>query len=314
MQEVLTLQHVTHDYGAVRALSDVSLSLPVGPIGLVGQNGAGKSTLLQLLLGLIIPTQGQVRVLDWNVRKAGIELRGRIGYMPERAAFIPGMTGIEFVSLAGCLCGMPRRQAMRRAHETLSYLGLDEARYRRLEQYSVGMKQRLKLAAALVHDPDLLLLDEPAAGLDPDGRSAMLAVLQTLAGRSGKSLILSSHLLGDIQRVCQCAVILHQGCVVHVGRIQDLRFCQPRCYRLHWEGDGRAFLRELRQAGATTEERESQNMARVVVPENWITQRFFAAAVRHEVQLTGLAPEEETLESVYRRLIQKVPAVTGDNK
>src|SRR5262245_43702534 len=201
MTLLLTLSGVTHFYGKVCALRDVTLELAPGAIGLVGQNGAGKSTLMQILLGLIRLSSGAAEVLGHNVRTAGMELRGRVGYMPERDAIIPGLNGVEYVALTGELCGMPRRQALRRAHETLSYLGMEDARYRRLDQYSVGMIQRLKLAATLVHDPDLLLLDEPTSGLDPDGRAAMLSLLGRLASRPGKSLILASHLLGDIQRV-----------------------------------------------------------------------------------------------------------------
>lgn len=303
MSTLMELDGVTHDYGSVRALTDVCLSVPCAAVGLVGQNGAGKSTLLQILLGLIQPTAGDVRVLGRDLRTAGIELRGRIGYMSERDAFIPGLNGIEYVTLAGTLCGMPRRQAMRRAHETLSYLGLEEARYRRLEQYSVGMKQRLKLAATLVHDPDLLLLDEPTAGLDPDGRAAMLRVLNVLAERPGKSLILSSHLLGDIERVCQWAVIVNQGRVLRVARMEELREQKQRSYRLRWEGDGQAFLQSLERSRVHVEPGRKEDEIRVTVPEDWSTQTFFALALEHCLQLTGLEPEEDDLETVYRKLI-----------
>ena len=195
MTSLIELSNVTHYYGQVCALNDVSVEVGSGAVGLIGQNGAGKSTMMQILLGLIQPTQGSARVLDQDVRDGGLQLRGRIGYMPEREVLIPGLRGVEFVALAGELSGLSRRQAKRRAHETLSYLGLEEARYRKLEQYSVGMKQRLKLAATLVHDPDVLLLDEPTAGLDTAGRSAMLRLLCVLAARPNKSLIMSSHLL-----------------------------------------------------------------------------------------------------------------------
>ena len=303
MDLLLDLQDVSHRYGAVRALEGISLQIPVGPVGLVGQNGAGKSTLMQILLGLIQPTQGVAKVLGLDVRTAGVALRGRVGYMPERAALLPGLYGIEYVALAGELCGMPRRQALRRAHETLSHLGLEDARYRRLEQYSLGMTQRLKLAATLVHDPDLLLLDEPTSGLDPEGRAAMLGLLGALARRPGKSLLLASHLLGDIELVCGSTIILHQGRVLSVGTLAELRAERSRCYRLEWNGGGESFLASLRDAGATVADVSPTGRARAVVPSDWQTRRFFALATEHATALTRLEVEEEDLEAVYHRLL-----------
>ena len=294
---------VTHDYGRVRALSDVSLAVEAGAIGLVGQNGAGKSTLLQILLGLIRPTQGVARVLGLDVRMSGVRVRGRVGYMPERGSLVPGLRGVEFVALAGQLSGMPRRQSLRRAHEVLSYLGLEEARYRYLEQYSVGMKQRLKLAAALVHDPPVLLLDEPTAGLDPDGRTAMLGVLRALAQRPNRSLILSSHLLGDIERVCRTAVILDRGIVVRTGRIEGFRRAQPKQFRMRCSGDARALLDKLRSQGIEIQAEGASGVARIRLPEQLSTRDVFAESLRHHVLITGLEPDEEDFAMVYRRML-----------
>jgi ABC-2 type transport system ATP-binding protein len=302
MDALMELRHLSHDYGKVPALREVNVAVPPGAIGLVGQNGAGKSTLMQILLGLIRPTQGEAVVLGRVVRTAGSELRGRVGYMPERNALIPGLQGIEYVALAGELCGMPRRQALRRAHETLTDLGLEDARYRKLEQYSLGMVQRLKLAATLVHDPDLLLLDEPTSGLDPEGRSAMLNLLESLAGRPGKSLLLATHLLGDIERVCRQAIILRQGEVVSVGPIEQLRRSHARSFRLRYEGDASNFAAALRNRGVEVDATEP-GTAKVLVPERWQTRDFFVCAVDHRLQLTGLEPEEEDLQAAYERMI-----------
>ncbi len=164
---IVDIQHVSRSYGSVRALRDVNLTLMPGTIGLVGNNGAGKSTLLKVLLGLLAPDEGGGTILGCDIRHGSPTLRGRVGYMPEAAAIVPMLKGVEFVAFAGDLYGMPRRDARRRAHEVLNYVGLGELRYRRLEEYSTGNLQRLKLAAALVHDPQLLLLDEPTNGLDP---------------------------------------------------------------------------------------------------------------------------------------------------
>ncbi|NLF71546.1 MAG: ABC transporter ATP-binding protein [Candidatus Anammoximicrobium sp.] len=302
---------VTHDYGRVRALCDVSLVVEAGAIGLVGQNGAGKSTLLQILLGLIRPTQGVARVLGLDVRTAGVRVRGRVGYMPERGSLVPGLRGVEYVALAGQLSGMPRRQSLRRAHEVLSYLGLEEARYRYLEQYSVGMKQRLKLAAALVHDPRVLLLDEPTAGLDPDGRTAMLGVLRALAQRPNRSLILSSHLLGDIERVCQTAVILDRGAVVRTGRIEEFRQAQAKRFRIRCSGDARALLDHLRCQGVEVQAAETGDVARIRLPDQLSTRDVFAESLRHNVVITGLEPDEEDFAMAYRRMVSAGEPFTG---
>jgi ABC-2 type transport system ATP-binding protein len=168
------------------------------------------------------------------------------------------------------------------------------------------MIQRLKLAATLVHDPDLLLLDEPTSGLDPEGRAAMLGLLRSLASRPGKSLVLASHLLGDIERVCQSAIILNRGQVVGVGRLEQLRITRQRCYRLQWEGDAAAFLDELQSQGVQLQTDERARRTRATVPDAWETRTFFAAAQRHALLLTGLEPEEEDLEAVYHRVINPV--------
>lgn len=308
MSLLFDLQHLSHSYGTVLALRDVSLQIEPGPIGLVGANGAGKSTLMQILLGLIRPTEGRAVVLGHDIRSAGIRLRGRVGYMPERDSLVTGLNGIEYVALAGELCGMPRKQALRRSHESLSYLGLEDARYRRLDEYSVGMTQRLKLAATLVHDPDLLLLDEPTSGLDPEGRAAMLGLLKALAARPGKSLLLASHLLGDIERVCRSAVFLKQGEVVKVGRMDELRSTRPRCFRLRWEGNATGFLAGLRARGVEVREDDRPDQARALVPASWATHQFFAEAHQQAIQLTALEPETEDLQAVYQRVASETQA------
>jgi ABC-2 type transport system ATP-binding protein len=301
---LIELENVTHFYGAVCALRTVTLRVEPGAVGLIGQNGAGKSTLLKILLGLIRPTSGRGTVLGLDILGQGLELRGRVGFMPEAESLIPGVRGVDLVALGGELVGMPRKQALRRAHEVLSYLGLEEARYRRCEEYSVGMKQRLKLAAALVHDPELLLLDEPTAGLDPEGRESMLALLRALADRHGKSLILSTHLLGDIDRVCQQVVIVDRGALVSVGRIGDLRSkCRGR-YRLRWHGQPAEFLTALRTAGVNVLVNGRADEAIVEVPQSWSLRSFFELSTRHDLTLRDVVPQEEDLEELYHRVIR----------
>jgi ABC-2 type transport system ATP-binding protein len=301
---LIDLHDVTHHYGSVCALQGVTLSLQPGAIGLIGQNGAGKSTLLKILLGLIRPSQGRGAVLGRDIRGSGADLRGSIGYMPEAESMVPGLRGVDLVALAGELSGMPRKHALRRAHEVLSYLGLDEARYRRCEEYSVGMKQRLKLAAAMVHDPELLLLDEPTSGLDPDGRDSMLSLLGSLATRHGKSLMLSTHLLGDIDRVCTQVVIVDRGHVRGVGRISELRAEYRGRYRLRWSGASSEFLASLRSAGVSVAVNGRPDECIAEVPDGFPARRFFELACRQDFTLREVHPQEEDLEAVYHRLIQ----------
>src|SRR4051812_39764240 len=177
---IVSLDRVTVAYGANAALREVTATFGAGAVGLLGPNGAGKSTMIKSLLGFIPPSTGQMRVLGLDVAVAPVEIRARIGYMPENDAHIPGLTAVQFVSYCGELAGLPRVDATQRAHEVLYYVGLGEARYRNVETYSTGMKQRIKLAQAIVHDPDLLFLDEPTNGMDPKGRDEMLELVRDL--------------------------------------------------------------------------------------------------------------------------------------
>jgi ABC-2 type transport system ATP-binding protein len=302
---LLALDRLNRWYGRQHALRDVSLELPPGRIGLLGPNGAGKSTLLKILLGLLPPSSGSGQVLGFPLDHAGALLRRAIGYMPEADSLVPGLRGAEYVALAGELYGMPRRQAQRRAHEVLSYLDLEDARYRKLEEYSVGMKQRLKLAQALVHDPPVLLLDEPTSGLDPSGRDGMLRLLLTLGKEQGKSFLLSTHLLGDVERVCDSVVILHQGQVLRHGGVEELRRRRQDRYRLQVQGEPAAFLEELRLEGVRVIEDNGRGELRVAVPAGWITRAFFTLADNHGVLLRGLQPDDEDLEELFHRVIEE---------
>src|ERR1700722_13727938 len=265
----IDLQNISRSFGQNHALIDVSLSLDVGRIGLLGPNGAGKSTLMKILLGLLPPSSGSGRVLDLDIRSAGMALRRALGYMPEADALVPGMQGAEYVALAGELYGMPRKQALRRAHEVLTYLDLGDARYRKLEEYSTGMKQRLKLAQALVHDPPVLLLDEPTSGMDPAGREGMLDLLVRLGRDHGKAILLSTHLLGDIERVCDAVVILHQGRVLCQGPVLELCRRRHDRYILQIQGNPEAFLDELRLEGVRVVHDNGRGELRVAVPTGW---------------------------------------------
>lgn len=303
---LVDLEHVCRSYGSLRALDDVNLRLEPGPIGLIGNNGAGKSTLLKVLLGLLRPDSGRGTILGHPLGQNMTALRGRVGYVPEAAAMVPVLKGVEFVALSGDLAGMPHRDARRRAHEVLNYVGLGELRYRRLEEYSTGNLQRLKLAAALVHDPQLLLLDEPTNGLDPHGREKMLQLLADLIAETGKSVILCTHLLGDVERFCRQVVMLHRGRVVRYGSLSELRQTSVDRFDLEWQGDGAEFLEALRQAGASVVPHTRPDRATIVAAA-WPTARFFELAVAHGIVVRHLKPDEENLERMFLRVTRNEP-------
>jgi ABC-2 type transport system ATP-binding protein len=321
---LIDLQGINRFFGNHHALRDVTLRLPPGRVGLLGPNGAGKSTLLKILLGLLPPSSGTGTVLGhpiappeeagaWGALRragqdllgAGAELRRAVGYMPEADALVPGLGGAEYVALAGELFGMPPLQARRRAHEVLTYLGLKDARYRKLEEYSAGMKQRLKLAQALVHDPPVLLLDEPTSGLDPAGREAMLDLLLALGAEHGKSYILCTHLLGDVERVCETVVVLHQGRVLQQGGVGDLCARRQDRYRLQIQGDPNGFLDDLRLEAVRVLHDNGRGELRVAVPEGWAPRAFFLLADHHGVLLRGLQRDDEDLEELFHRVISE---------
>src|SRR5216110_236077 len=216
------LSNVTKTYGKITALRHLSVEIPAGAVGLLGPNGAGKTTLIRTLLGLISINSGSGQILDMDIRRQRLAIRQTVGFVPEDECLFPHVVGVEFVAYAGELCGMSRKDALQRSHEVLDYVGLGEARYRPVESYSTGMKQRLKLAAAIVHDPRLLILDEPTNGMDPAGRQEVIELARDLARNKGMSLLFSSHLLPDVEAVCDHVLVLARGQLLTQGKIREL--------------------------------------------------------------------------------------------
>src|SRR4051794_22517990 len=213
------LRDVSKSYGKVKALRDLSVAMPEGAIGLLGPNGAGKTTMIRTLLGLIRIDSGGGEILGLDIRRQRLDVRQAVGFVPEDECLFPGVEGVEFVSYAGELGGMGRVDAMQRAHEVLDYVGLGEARYRKVDSYSTGMKQRLKIASAIVHDPKLVILDEPTNGMDPAGRVDVLELARDLARNKGMSLLFSSHLLPDVEAVCDHVMVMGRGQLLAQGSI-----------------------------------------------------------------------------------------------
>ncbi|MEV6522181.1 ABC transporter ATP-binding protein [Longispora sp. NPDC051575] len=208
--------------GGVTALRDLTLAVEPGVIGLVGANGAGKSTMIKILLGLLEPTEGSVRVLGLDPTVAADEVRARVGYMPEHDCLPPDMIAAEFVTHMARMSGLPPTAARERASEALRHVGLYEERYRPIGGYSTGMKQRVKLAQALVHDPDLLLLDEPTNGLDPAGRDAMLTLITKIGTEFGISVVVCTHLLGEVERICDTLIAIERGHLLRADRVDAM--------------------------------------------------------------------------------------------
>jgi len=297
------LEGVTKTYGAVTALKDLSLTVPSGAIGLLGPNGSGKTTMIRTLLGLIPIDEGSGQILGMDFRHQQLDIRRAVGFAPEDECLFPRVEGIGFVGYAGELVGMSTKDAMQRAHEVLDYVGLGEARYRMVETYSTGMKQRLKLASAIVHDPKLLILDEPTNGMDPAGREEVLQLAHDLAHNKGMSLLFSSHLLPDVEAVCDHIVVLGGGKLLTQGNIQQLKQVHDRRFEVRLKADGAAFGQHLSDLGCLTEVHE--DLLLVQIPEGQSTQMLWKAAIVQQQQIRYLRPQRSTLEEVFLKAVEQ---------
>jgi ABC-2 type transport system ATP-binding protein len=293
---VIELDGLTVRYGKRTALDNVSARVIGGAIGLLGPNGAGKSSLIKALLGLVPVHSGKARVLGRDLGKRTSLLRRRIGYMPERDAAFPGLTGFQATWYAGRLAGMPDADARRRAHEVLLFAGLEEARYREVVTYSTGMRQRVRLAQALVHDPDLLFLDEPTNGLDPKGREEMLALIAVLSQSKGIHVVLSSHLLRDVEEVCDQVVVVRNGTIVKQASIEELAHATDDAVEVTVEGDVDGFLGHCTPLGLTLIERKKHDQVQLRLGAEANPRDVFAAAEQASVLVRGVVPVRIPLE------------------
>ncbi|MBX3272427.1 MAG: ABC transporter ATP-binding protein [Sandaracinaceae bacterium] len=298
---LLSLKGVEKRYGELVALRDVNLEVEAGRIGLLGPNGAGKSTLLKTLLGLVRHDHGTVRVFDRDVGREPFEVRARIGYMPEGDSVLPELTALQFTTLAAELCGLPRAEAIARSHQVLHYVGLGEARYRRLGSFSTGMRQRARLAQALVGDPKLLLLDEPTSGLDPRGREEMLALILDIPQRTGASVILSTHILPDVEKTCDQVIVIAGGEVLYAGALDPLVRPDRNVYEVRAKGSLKK-LRETLELGRCIVERAGSTLE-VRVPDGEDATYLLRLAHAEGHQLRHLAPLVQTLERAFLKTL-----------
>jgi ABC-2 type transport system ATP-binding protein len=293
----IEVNDIHFSYGKIKALDGVNLDLPQGAIGLLGPNGAGKSTLIRIMLGFLSPDRGEGRILGYDIKTQQEEIRRYVGYMPEDDCFIPELDAVSFTSYLGELSGMPRQEAMKRAHEALYYVGLEESRYRKVETYSGGMKQRLKLAQAIVHDPRLIFLDEPTSGLDPQGRTEILDLIMDISSKKDIQVLISSHILPDIELTCSYVVILNKGLLAAQGEISKLKEIRD-LFELKIKGEAQGFLRKLEEMKCRLEETED-GLLKVYTPPGYNRQEFFRIAAEEKVQLRHFVKSQSSLEDLF---------------
>jgi len=307
----ISTEQLTKRYSQNTALDAVSIEVPHGSIGLLGENGAGKSTFIKLALGLLKPTSGTASVLGFSVLRDGLELRRRVGYMPEDDCLPTDMTAFDLVIRMGRLSGLPKEAAMQRAFDVFNLVGLGEARYRNIGGFSVGMKQRVKLAQALVHDPKLVLMDEPTSGLDPEGREEMLELIKDIRSKMDISLLLSTHLLHDVEQVCDQVIIIRAGRVVSHGAIDDVisedqRTAVKLVVQVRVVGDRERFIQRLKaDSDVVVEEFETEILVEGEPDE--IHQHILKAAVESDVQLRRMVKKGRSLEEHFIALHNEQP-------
>ncbi len=256
LRSIIRTRGLVQAYGPKIVLRGIDLDVPPGASGLLGPNGAGKSSFLRSILGLVPIREGRAEVLGLDSQRDALAIRRRIGLVPESDCLVPGMNAVEMTAYCGQLVGMARDDALERAHQVLYYVGLGEARYRDLGGYSQGMKQRLKLAQALVHDPDLLLLDEPTNGMDPPGREAILELIRDVSRNKGLHVILSTHLLPDVEETCDQVIVLHEGRVAETRPVAKSIIEAGRVFDVAGRGDFDRLRQLLMDAGHSVEDRD----------------------------------------------------------
>ncbi|HLW53199.1 MAG TPA: ABC transporter ATP-binding protein [Candidatus Angelobacter sp.] len=313
MGAVIELENLEVRLGNRTILDRLNGSLRGRCIGLLGPNGSGKSTLINTLLGFYPPIAGAARIFGKDVRTNLRELRAMIGYMPESDAFIADMTGVHFVRYMAEISGLPASDAMERAHEAFFYVGLGEARYRKLGTYSLGMKQMAKLAQALAHGPRLLLLDEPTNGLDPEARKRMLHLVQEIRDTGEVNILVSSHLLRDVEECCDEVIILKEGRIAALCNLEEERKSNLRFLEMEISPNGdhsRSFVESVQRLGCECASFGSGRL-KVVMPENVEVRQLYRLAGDHEVQIRRMNYRRDSLEDIFLKAMTGNQASTG---
>jgi ABC-2 type transport system ATP-binding protein len=300
----VSARDVTVSFGPVVALDGFTADIPRGIVGLLGPNGAGKSTFIKASLGLLTLDKGTISVGGLDSQTQSLLIRDSIGYMPEHDCLIPSVNAVELVSYLGMISGMVSLDAMQRSHEMLDFVGIGEERYRPIKSYSTGMKQKVKLAQAMVHDPKLLFLDEPTSGMDPQGREELLGLVKKMAS-SEKTIIVSSHILQDVERICDYAVIIDNGKLVRSGEMKTLLAGEEGVRSLTVRGPSPAlseYVRALEQICQIIDKRdEAEDQITLLVRGCEDGKKVFRLAAENGVQVRSLHPERLDLEEVFLR-------------
>jgi ABC-2 type transport system ATP-binding protein len=307
MAPVIELDGLEVRFGPRVILNKLNAALTGRAIGLLGPNGAGKSTLINTLLGFHQPSSGTARVLGRDIRTHARDVRGLIGFMPESDSFIASMSGVRFVRMMAELSGLPREAALERAHEAFFYVGLGEVRYRPLGSYSLGMKQAAKLASAIAHGPKLLFLDEPTNGLDPPARTRMIQLIQEIRDRGDLSLILSSHLLRDVEECCDQVLILKNGSLAAFCNLEEERRANLRFLELETRGSHNGdFLAAVDRLGCQTAT-GAQGRIKLILPEGVEVRQLYEIAAAQNVQLRRLSHKRDSLEDIFLKAMEDKP-------
>jgi ABC-2 type transport system ATP-binding protein len=303
MQPVIELDNLEVRFGERTILKKLNGSFTGRAIGLLGPNGAGKSTLLNTLLGFHQPSAGTARIFGKDIRGEAHAVRGLLGYMPENDSFVAGMTGVHFVRLMAEISGLPPDAAMERAHEAFFWVGLGEARYRKLGTYSLGMKQMAKLAQAIVHGPKLLFLDEPTNGLDPPARARMIQLIQEIRDRGDLRLIVSSHLLRDVDECCDEVLILKDGRIAAFCNLEEERRANRKFLEIETRGANGAFASAIERLGCEAACLPNERM-KLVMPDGVEIRQLYALAADQNVQIRRLNHKRDSLEDIFLKAME----------
>jgi ABC-2 type transport system ATP-binding protein len=303
MTAVIELEDLSVRLGTKQVLDSLRASLKGRAIGLLGPNGAGKSTLINTLLGFYPPTSGSAKIFGKDISTHTKELRHVIGFMPESDSFIADMSGVGFVRYMAELSGLPANEALERAHEAFYYVGLGEARYRKVGTFSLGMKQMVKLAQAIVHGPQLLFLDEPTNGLDPPARLRMIALIKEIRDTQGIHIILSSHLLRDVEECCEEALILKDGRIAAYCNLEEERRSNKKFVELETVGSKENFTQAVEQLGCECAWFPT-GRAKMVLPENISMRELYTVAAKHQVQIRKMNYRRDSLEDIFLRAME----------
>ncbi len=298
MESVIELDNLEVTFGRRAILKNLNVSLRGRAIGLLGPNGAGKTTLIHTLLGFHPPSRGTARLFGRDIRTDAKLIRAELGYMPERDSFVSNQTCVHFVRLMAELSGLPSRAALERAHESLFYVGLGEARYRKLGTYSLGMKQLAKLAQAVVHGPKLIFLDEPTNGLDPPARARMLSLIREIRDSGAAHIVLSSHLLHDVEDCCEEILILKDGQVAAQCDLEAERKLNRKFLELEMRGDRRSFMEAIGQMGCEYAVINERRM-KLILQKDIEVRDLYALAAERNLQIRRLNYKRDSLEDIF---------------